>query len=129
MRYLLVGGWNTLFGYGVYSALTYWLTGVVAHPYMYALVIGNIICITVAYVGYKFVVFKTKGNYLREYLRFYVVYGIAIGANAILLPLAVAGFMRVVPPVYAPYAGQAVLIPVIICCSYLGHRFFSFRPA
>jgi len=34
--------------------------------------------ITVAYLGYKFFVFRTKGNYLREWLKCFAVYGFSM---------------------------------------------------
>ncbi len=128
IRYLLVGGWNTAFGYGVFAGLNYLLTGVIPYPYMVANVLGNVIAITVAYFGYKFFVFKTKGNYLREYLRTYLVYGASCLASLAMLPVAVV-LVRLVCPnrVLIPYIAQAIVLPIIVAASYFGHKKFSFR--
>lgn len=129
VRFVLVGGWNTVFGYGVYAAFTYLLTGRVPHAYMLASVLANIIAITMAYLGHKFVTFRTRGNYLREYLRFYAVYGVTALVGLALLPLAVAGLNHVVANrAHVPYVAQALLLPVGVALSFVGHKRFSFRP-
>src|SRR6185437_13269530 len=74
-RYLAVGVCNTVFGYGVYAGLTALLTPHVAYAYIWASLIGSVFSITFAFFNYKIFVFKTKGNYLREWSRCIVVYG------------------------------------------------------
>jgi len=129
VRFVLVGGWNTAFGYGLFAAFNYLLTGRVPYAYMVASVIANIIAISVAYLGHKFITFRTHGNYLREYLRFYMVYGVTALFGIALLPLAVAAVGLVVQnPTYVPYVAQALLLPLAVALSYLGHKRFSFRP-
>ncbi len=128
LRYLIVGGWNTAFGYAAFAGLNYLLTGVIPYPYMAANVLANVISITVAYFGYKVFVFKTKGNYLREYLRTYLVYGASCLVSLAMLPVCVALVRHVVHnPVLAPYIAQAMVVPVIVAMSYFGHKKFSFR--
>ena len=128
IRYLLVGGWNTAFGYGAFAVLNYLLTGVIPYPYMVANVLANVVSITVAYFGYKFLVFKTKGNYWREYLRTYLVYGASCLASLAMLPVAVVLVGLVVPNrALVPYIAQAIILPVIVASSYFGHKKFSFR--
>ena len=118
INYLLVGGWNTLFGYAAFLVLYLWLNASV--HYLILLVISNILSITNAYIGYKIFVFKTQGNYLKEYLRFYLVYGTALLFNFILLPITVEAF-KLSPPV-----AQAIIIWLTIIFSYFGHKYFSF---
>ena len=86
-RYLLVGLWNTAFGYGTYAGLTALLTPRMAHAYIVASLIGNLLAITSAFIAYKWFVFKTKGNYLREWLRCVAVYGGAALLGTLLLPI------------------------------------------
>jgi putative flippase GtrA len=121
INYLLVGGWNTIFGYLVFVAL-YFLFHRQLH-YMVIFIVSNIISITNAYIGFKFVVFKTKGNYLREYLRFYIVYGTTIALNLVLLPVLVEIFH--ISPVIAP----AGLVFISALFSYIGNKKFSFKAA
>jgi putative flippase GtrA len=126
-RYLVVGGWNTAFGYGVYAALTWALTGRVPHAYMAAAVLANVVAITVAFVGYKLFVFRTRGNWLREYLRCYLVYGATALLGLALLPVLVHVVGRFTTADAAPYVAQAFVIPITVLASFTGHRRFSFR--
>ena len=66
-RYLLVGAWNTLFSYGSYAALTALLTPHIPHAYLLAAILANLLAITFSYLNYKWFIFKTKGNYVREW--------------------------------------------------------------
>ena len=97
LRYLVVGGFNTLFGYCTF-VLTLALLGTsVPARFLYltaplASVISTPLNITVAYFGYKLFVFRTRGNHLVEWLKCFAVYGtgmipglIALGALTRLL--------------------------------------------
>jgi putative flippase GtrA len=128
VRYLIVGGWNTAFGYGVFAALTYLFTGVIPYPYMVANAVASVLSITVAFLGYKLFVFKTKGNYLREYLRTWVVYGASTLSGLALLPVMVMLVGLVIKnAAIVPYVAQAVLTPIVVASSFLGHKKYSFR--
>src|ERR1700674_2234048 len=74
-RYLLVGLGNTVFGYATFAFFTAILDRYVPQSYMLASVLASVLNITVAFLGYKWFVFKTKGNYLREWGRCVGVYG------------------------------------------------------
>ena len=117
--YLLVGVWNTIFGYVAFAALYFLLRGYL--HYMILFVISNVLSITNAYLAYKLFVFKTKGHYWREYSRFYIVYGGALALNLALLPLVVVTFRL------SPVIAQAGLAFITVICSYFGHRNFSFK--
>jgi len=120
IRYIAVGGWNTVFGMGVYAAL-YWLYGEKVH-YLLLAVPSNIMAITNAYVCYKLFVFKTEGcNVLWEYLRCYLVYG--GGA------LAGAGLMYACTEILSinPAVSNVAATALVTMASYVGHKYFSFR--
>jgi putative flippase GtrA len=128
VRYLMVGGWNTVFGYAVFATLNWAFTDIIPYPFMAAAVLGNIIAITVAFFGYKFFVFKTKGNYWREYLRTYVVYGTSSLLGLILLPVFVVLVGSVMHDQrMVPYIAQAIAVPMVVLVSFVGHRKYSFR--
>lgn len=118
IRYLLAGGWNTLFGIGVY-ALLFRLFGEAVN-YLMLLIPANIIAITGAFLTYKYIVFRTRGDGWGEYFRCYAVYGGAMlaGAAGMFVLVDLAGL----PPV----AANIVTTFVTVVCSYFGHRFFSF---
>lgn len=119
IRYLIAGGWNTLFGYCTFAALLF-IFAKQLH-YILILVITYVISVSNAYVSYKFLVFRTKGNYLREYLRFYLVYGAVFVANLILLPISVE-LLNI-----KPLISQAMIIAGAVVISYFGHKHYSFQ--
>lgn len=133
-RYLVVGGWNTIFGYcvfaGIYSLLhRYGIPTVnVYWQVISAQIVSYPINITTAYLGYKLLVFKTSGNYLREWLKSIVVYGTGLLPGLVLLPLLVAALLHL-PHIHgsAPYIANALLVGVGAIYSFLGHRHLTFK--
>ena len=128
LRYLVVGGWNTLFGYACFAMLTALLDRVLKHGYIIANILASLLSITVSFLGYKWFVFKTKGNYLREWVRVVAVYSTSILIGAALLPVLVI-FIRDVSrwDKPAPYIAGAVLTVFSVIYSFLAHKRFSFR--
>jgi len=128
VRYLLVGGFNTVFGYGLFALLNWSFTGLGAYSYMYAAVLSNLIAISVAFLGYKWFVFRTRGNYLIEWLRCLGVYGssmlIGLAGLAILVPILRRSLHR---PEFASYIAAGIMTVVTVIFSFLGHKNISFR--
>ena len=126
LRYLAVGASNTLFGYGLYALFTH-LHRHVAYGYVIALIAGNIIAISVSFLGYKWLVFRTKRNYLKEWLKTMTVYGTGTLLNLALLPLLVA-LLRHMTRLgdKTPYVAQAILICFIVTLTFFGHKHFTF---
>ena len=80
VRYIGVGIFNTLFGYISFVVVLTLLNAILpAHLLYLTVILASILStplnITVAYLGYKFLVFRTKGNYLGEWLKCFAVYG------------------------------------------------------
>lgn len=129
-RYLLVGIGNTAFGYGTFALFTALLDKVVPQSYMLATVLASLINISFSFLGYKWFVFKTHGNYLREWIRCVGVYGGNILAGLALLPPMVyvirhySGYQH-----QAPYIAGAVLTGFTVLVSFFGHKHFSFKPS
>jgi putative flippase GtrA len=119
LRYLATGGANTAFAYGLF-ALCYHVLAPYVH-YMAILVFSTILNITVAYLNYKFVVFRTRGNYVREYLRFYAIYAVPIGLGFLLFPLGVEVLHL------NAYVTQALITVITVVLSYFGHKHVSFK--
>jgi putative flippase GtrA len=127
-RYLMVGLWNTAFGYSLYALFTVLLTPRLRFAYLYASVFSNLIAITVAYFGYKFFVFKTRGNYLVEWFRCILVYGSGILPGLVILPLLVEALHYCFNLGRgAPYIAGALWTGLTVIYSFLGHKHFSFR--
>ncbi|MDD5597862.1 MAG: GtrA family protein, partial [Victivallaceae bacterium] len=109
---------NTVFGLLVYTLLYAWLHAKV--NYLVLMVPSNILAITNAYICYKLFVFRTRGHIIREYFRFYVVYGASILLNFLIMFIMVDGLG--VHPLISQLFGAGITT----VCSYLGHRHFSF---
>lgn len=124
--YVLVGGWNTLFGYGVFALLYHLLhdeAGVAEVPgSMAALIIATIICTANNYVLYRTFVFRSHGAVWRELPRFSVVYLVALAVNLVVLPLA----LRELP--LNVYAVQGVFTVMVVVATYVANKYFSFAP-
>ena len=117
--YLVVGGWNTLFGYLVWALLQYLL-----HDYIYYLVILVIAwfpAVLNAYVCYRHFVFRSKGSVWREFPRFSLVYIGTLCMGLIGLPI----LLRILP--FSIYVTQALFTAAVVVLSYLSHKYFSFR--
>jgi putative flippase GtrA len=126
--YVAVGIVNTLFSYGAFSLLTFALTPHVPGAYVFASIISNLLSISFSYLTYKLFVFKTKGNYVREWLRCIAVYsGSSILGTALLAPLVF--LLRRIPRVYdaAPYIAGGVIAGTSVVFGFIGHKNFTFR--
>jgi putative flippase GtrA len=128
LQYLIVGGVNTLFGYGCFAILQWGLTDHLTHAYLLASPLASLISITFSFLGYKHFVFKTKGNYLREWVRCLVVYSGNIAIGLLCLPPLVVGLTRLTSVQKgAPYLAQGMVLILGVGWSYVGHSRYSFR--
>jgi putative flippase GtrA len=126
-RYLAVGSLNSAFGYGSYAGLTALLTPCIPFGYIVASILANFLGITFSFLNYKRFVFKTKGNYLREWLRCIVVYGsIGLIGTAALGPIVYILRLFAHAEISAPYVAGAIVTVVTVTVSFLGHKNFSF---
>lgn len=121
VRFVLVGGFNTVLGYVTFSALTLRVFHDVRFGYLLSLVVSYAIGISVAFVLYRRLVFVVQGQVVRDFARFVSVYALSIGINAAVLPILVE--VVGVPPV----VGQGAVVLVTTLLSFVGHRSFSFR--
>lgn len=127
-RYILVGAFNTCFGYGLFVGLNYLFRRFGVYGSEMASLLSNIIAITVAFLGYKWFVFRTHGNYLCEWLRCLSVYGTSMAFSLVMLPPLTLLLRRWFGPTQmASNVAAAILTLVTMVASYFGHRFFSFR--
>ena len=119
IRYLTAGGFNTVLGYsisvGLYSLL---------HPHLHIVLISlitSVITVTLSFSTYKYFVFKTKDDWMKEYIRSYSVYGVSI-------VLGIFFIWILVDLVQIPFwiAQMAVLI-LTAFISYVGHKNYTFN--
>lgn len=117
--YVAVGGWNTLFGIGLFW-LAVRLFGGACH-YLVLAALVNVLAIFNAFLCYKLIVFRTAGHWLAECLKCYLVYGVGALCSMAILHALVKGVG------WSPELSNAVASVVVVVGSFLGHKFFSFR--
>ena len=127
-RYVMVGTGNTLFSYGSYAGLTAVLTPHLPHAYIVAAIVSNLLSITFSFLNYKWFIFKTKGKYIKEWLRCLVVYGGGSLFGVALLPVIVFTIRRLTSLyVSAPYIAGALIAGATVLLSFVGHKNFTFK--
>ena len=86
LLYLVIGGWNTLFQYGVFSLCWYLLS---PHwPPAAILLTTYVIGSVNGFLGFRFIVFGASGRHpLLEYLKYQTVYLPLLGLNLVALTL------------------------------------------
>ncbi len=133
VRYLVVGGFNTLFAIALARIFVFPVQ--LLFPKLslaVALPIANYtswpFTITVSFLGFKWFVFRTHGNYLREWLKCFAVYGVTLPIPGIVLPLFTALFVHY--PLTTKHAALLALIinsGAIATFAYIAHKKFSFK--
>lgn len=122
-RFLLVGGFNTVVGYGIFVLIE--LTFGRHTSYLLSLYIAFFIGTIVAFITHRRITFQIsgRGKVVLDYFRFLGVNLVSLAVNTIALPLLVElGHL-------SPIAAQAIIVVVTTLISYIGHKFFSFRRA
>jgi len=132
VRFLLVGGFNTGFSLALYNLFVLLVRHFIRNEILVAdtaQCLSMPIAISVAFLGYKWFVFRTKGNYLIEWLRCFAVYGVGFPLSIlVVLPAATELFLsfHITKPYAANLAGIVNSL-VIACYSYFAHKKFSFK--
>ena len=118
LRFLIVGGWNFAFGYGVFAGL-YWLLAGVWTDWLISS-LAAVLGITMSFITHRFLTYRSHGVWWREYLRFYVVYGAQTLLNIALIVLFVThlGFNA--------YLVQLLITLLMTFASFWAHKYYSF---
>ncbi|MBF0176572.1 MAG: GtrA family protein [Magnetococcales bacterium] len=119
IRYLIGGAYNTLFGFLFFAGI-YYLFADVVH-YLLLSVVSQVASVTNAFLVYRLFVFKSKGNALREYVRFYLVYGVSFIVGIVSMWIMVEVFA------IHPIVSQLLILLSTVTISYFGHKNFSFK--
>lgn len=127
IKFILVGIWNTLVGYGVFWVLDTAFSHLFDKryvAYMSAMVLSQVVGTVNAFVFHKYVTFNSKASgihMLYEFFRFCLTYVFTFLLSLVLLPVFVEIFHLI------PKVSAAVIIVITAVISYLGHLKFSFR--
>jgi putative flippase GtrA len=116
-KFVCVGLLNTFIGYGAFFIFSFFLN------YLVALVVAHFIGVTNSYLWNKYWTFQVKKFRLAELVKFNVVYLVALGANMLILYIAVERLA------VDPRLGQLVVLPLVTLLSYFGHKHWSFQGA
>lgn len=121
IRFLAVGGVNTVVGYGLFAALDLYVFAGIPFGYLLSLALSYAIAITLAFILYRRFVFHVTGHVWTDLTRFVSVYLVSIGVNAVALPILIELFGL------NSLVAQAIVLVCTTVISFFGHREFSFR--
>lgn len=136
IRYLIVGVWNTAFGYALFvlllavvgpsvQALSTSSNQLVAligrNYYLVAQWLGWLVAVPQSTATMRFFVFGSSGRLLPQIGRAYFIYLPAQALSSVILWLTVR-VLHMSPPL-----GALITILVTTVFSYIGHKYFTFR--
>lgn len=117
IRFLLVGGFNTVVAYALFAALYYVLRGF----YVLAVVLQYILTVQLSFITMRYYVFRGTGPFFKEYVKAVSVYVWLLFFNMAWLFVFIDG-MRL-----NAYVSQALYIAASTVLTYLFHKHFSFK--
>ena len=123
---MIVGIWNTVFGYLVFVLLDLFLENIFVKryvAYMSAMILGHIVATINAFIFHKYVTFKSEAKGKRiipEFFRFCLTYVVTFVLSLFLLPF----FVEIIN--FHPRTSGAVVVLICTGISYVGHSKFSF---
>ncbi len=118
IRFLIVGLANTGIRYILFAALTFSLT---TFHYQFSLFLSWMLSSFTAFLAYKFLVFETDGNHLKEYLKSVLTWTISYILNAVILEVLVTYLKLNV------FLAQALALSIITINNYLMFKHFAFK--
>jgi putative flippase GtrA len=126
VAFLVVGGINTVVGFGIFIAcsesvghLVDQRLGKVAGS-LVTLGITHVLGMLFAFIMHRRFVFRVRGHVLRDLVRFESVYLTAGSINFVALPVLVELGMDRIP-------AQVIIVACAMLLTYFAHRHFSFR--
>ncbi len=119
LRFLIVGSYNTAFGYLAFTVL-YLTVGERVH-YLIVGLAAHAVAAVNAFVVHRLFVFRSTKAWLAEYLRFNL-------SQLAALSFGMAALYALVSLCHLnPLAAQAMVVSASVGLSYALHRFFTFR--
>lgn len=116
--YLIVGGWNTLVTYGLFSFFWFFFHGRLQPM---AIILGAYMVGTInGFLTFRYLVFGPAGHPLVEYLKYQLVYAPLLVLNLAVLPLALKHTRL------NAYLVQALFSIFAIIAGFLGNKYFTF---
>ena len=117
IRFLLVGGFNSVLAYVVYA----FLIVIINMPYILALILQYFITINISVLTMRYYVFRSKGNFFKEFCKAWSVYLFTLTLNG-----AGLSFLVEICHINELWA-QAIYQVAIAVLTYILHKYFSFN--
>jgi len=114
-KFILVGIFNTLVGYGTFFIALIFVN------YLIALILAHVVGVLTSYAWNRAWTFKSTNSMAVEFMKFESVYLIGLAINMALLYVAV-DIMDLDARVI-----QLLLLPTITIFTFIGHKFWSFK--
>lgn len=118
IRFLFVGGVNAAISY-INFAISVFILG--EEHYQASVILQWSLSSVFSYLNQKFLVFGTKGNYIKEYLKCCSTWAISYILNVIILELLVRFAIKNV------YLSQFISIFLVSVVTYVLFKYFAFR--
>lgn len=118
IRFLFVGGVNAAISYIIF-AISVFILG--EEHYQASVILQWSLSSVFSYLNQKFLVFGTKGNYIKEYLKCCSTWAISYILNVIILELLVRFAIKNV------YLSQFISIFLVSVVTYVLFKYFAFR--
>ena len=120
LRFVLVGGWNTLFALALFALIFQF-----SDNYKLSLIVAHFTSVLQSFLTFRFFVFRANlnkdANFLLEYLKMNLVYLIYFGLNYFLLVLFVEIFK-----IY-PIIAQVIITCILMVYAYIANKYFTFK--
>ncbi|WP_428066772.1 GtrA family protein [Candidatus Proelusimicrobium volucris] len=120
IRFIATGGYNTAASYVIFAVILFLLG---KERYQAALFISYILSSFNSYLAQKFLVFRTKGGYVKEYLKAMSVWLCGYLINALLLYLLTERLSVNI------YFAQLISLALVTIMTYFLFKHYSFRRA
>lgn len=119
IRFLIVGAYNTAFGYAAFAGLYIWLKE--SLHYLILVAIAHLLAVVNAFLTQRRIVFNDRSPWLGAFIRFNV-------ATTLSLLLSLAGMALLVDGLgINPLLGQPLVTVVSVIGIYVLHRHYTFR--
>lgn len=126
IRFLLVGGFNTVFAYVLLNIVNFLLL-MLELPYSketianVALVIQYVIGVNVSFITMRYYVFQSHGAWVSEYFRAWSVYLLMFVINSPIITWLIK-FLN-----WSLWSAQAVFLAIETILTFILHKYYSFR--
>jgi putative flippase GtrA len=121
VRFVLIGGINTVAGYALFVAFELSVGHTIG--YLGSLYASYAIATLLAFYLHRRFTFRVSksGRVLVDFLRFQSVYVVSLIVNSVMLPLFVEWLGM------NALLAQGIIVVITTAISYVGHKWFSFR--